>query len=315
MMTRPPAGIASRALIARLRRTSSSWCGSTKAGQRSPARAVITSTVPPNERRSRSWVPATSSFKSTGFGARCCLREKASSCSLSLAPCRADRAAACTSFSSGSSGRRISSSSRLPRIAASKLLKSCASPETSWPMASIFSGGRLGGRFVKRACRRPLPGAAGRVLFLHRIAQLVEPRSDLFDRGFGLCFEADQLVPRLAVHPDQLVELQLDRLGVAPLRVLDHEDHDKRDDRRGRVDDQLPAVRPAVEGTRSKPQPDEDDGRKSRARSRHLLLAPARKAGKRPGGLNRRRVVTHVDLGEICLSLNDRAVAEFGGSS
>ena len=28
-----------------------------------------------------------------------------------------------------------------------------------------------------------------------------------------------------------------------------------------------------------------------------------------------RRVVTHVDLGEICLSLNDRAVAEFGGSS
>src|SRR4051794_39382331 len=48
--------------------------------------------------------------------------------------------------------------------------------------------------------------------------QLGERGFDLLNGGFGLGFEADQLVARLAVHPDQLVELELNRLGIAPLR-------------------------------------------------------------------------------------------------
>src|SRR6267154_5969611 len=87
----------------------------------------------------------------------------------------------------------------------------------------------------------------------------------------------------------------------APLRVLDHEDHDQRDDRRGSVDDQLPVARPAIEGTRNKPQPDEDQRDYGRAGTRHLLLAPAGKARERPRlilRLRQRRVVNHGEIPE-----------------
>ena len=50
-----------------------------------------------------------------------------------------------------------------------------------------------------------------------------------------------------SIDADQLVELELDRLGVAVLRVLDQEHHQERDDRRAGVDDQLPGVAEAEE--------------------------------------------------------------------
>src|SRR5204862_517438 len=83
---------------------------------------------------------------------------------------------------------------------------------------------------------------------------------------------ADQLVPRLAVDPDQLVKLQLDGLRVAPLRVLDQKDHDQCDDRGSCVDDQLPGVRPAVKRTRDKPQNNKRDRRDRCAGPRYLLF-------------------------------------------
>src|SRR4029078_12551304 len=41
---------------------------------------------------------------------------------------------------------------------------------------------------------------------------------------------------------DELIELQVDRLGVAILRVLNEKDHQERHDRRACVDDELPCI-------------------------------------------------------------------------
>lgn len=57
--------------------------------------------------------------------------------------------------------------------------------------------------------------------------------------------------------PNKFVELYLDCLGVASLGVLDQEDHQKCDDRRTRVDDQLPCV--AKVKYRSGDNPGHDD--------------------------------------------------------
>ena len=57
---------------------------------------------------------------------------------------------------------------------------------------------------------------------------------------------------------DQLIQLQVHGFGVAILRVLDQEHHQKGDDRRAGVDDQLPLVGVAEDGTRY--GPDRHDG-------------------------------------------------------
>ncbi len=44
---------------------------------------------------------------------------------------------------------------------------------------------------------------------------------------------------------DQFIQLQVDRLHVAVLRVLDQEHHEKRNDGGSGVDDQLPGIRVA----------------------------------------------------------------------
>src|SRR5688572_12874584 len=54
--------------------------------------------------------------------------------------------------------------------------------------------------------------------------------------------QVEQRVVRALGGADQLVELELDRLGVAVLRVLDQEHHQEGDDRGGGVDDQLPGI-------------------------------------------------------------------------
>lgn len=58
---------------------------------------------------------------------------------------------------------------------------------------------------------------------------------------------------------DQLIQLYLDCCAVAILRVLDQEHHQKRYDRRAGVDDQLPRVRKAEQGTADRPYDDDAD--------------------------------------------------------
>ena len=65
---------------------------------------------------------------------------------------------------------------------------------------------------------------------------------------------------------DQLVELDLNSLGVPVLRVLDQEDHQERDDGRSRVDDELPGIAESEE--RSGDDPDQDNGDGQREGSR-----------------------------------------------
>src|SRR5437870_9998173 len=56
---------------------------------------------------------------------------------------------------------------------------------------------------------------------------------------------------------DELVELELDRLGVAILCILNKKHHQEGDDGRGGVDDQLPSVTELED--RSGDDPDRDD--------------------------------------------------------
>jgi hypothetical protein len=56
---------------------------------------------------------------------------------------------------------------------------------------------------------------------------------------------------------NQLVELELDRSAFAILGVLDEENHEEGDDRRGCVDDELPRVTECE--NRPTDDPDEDD--------------------------------------------------------
>src|ERR1044072_7982587 len=54
--------------------------------------------------------------------------------------------------------------------------------------------------------------------------------------------EIEQRVVRALGRADQLVELDLHRLGVAVLRVLDEEHHEEGDDRGRSVDYELPGI-------------------------------------------------------------------------
>ena len=96
----------------------------------------------PSALSSTSTKPCTQSLTSTVLGASLVLRAKASSWPVSFAP----RDAACCAFSmcrcARSSSIRLAASSRLPPITCNRLLKSCARPAVSCPMASIFCAWR-----------------------------------------------------------------------------------------------------------------------------------------------------------------------------
>ena len=95
------------------------------------------------------------------------------------------------------------------------------------------------------------------------VVQLVLP-AELEEAGFdalqvvGLqLLEIEQRVPRALGHADQLVELDLQRVGVAVLGVLDQEHHQEGDDGRAGVDDELPGVAEAEDRPADRPQHDE----------------------------------------------------------
>ena len=80
--------------------------------------------------------------------------------------------------------------------------------------------------------------------------------------GLGRLFGRDELVAGPAHRSDHLVELEVERPVVAVGAGLDEKHHPERDDRRARVDHQLPRIgkvehRPAH-------QPDEDDQHRKR---------------------------------------------------
>ena len=84
--------------------------------------------------------------------------------------------------------------------------------------------------------------------------------------------EVEELVVRALHRSDQLVELELHGGAVPVLCVLDEEDHQEGDDRRRRVDDELPGRTEVEDRTGDEPADDEREGRHERDR----MPAPAR---------------------------------------
>src|SRR5206468_2385897 len=82
------------------------------------------------------------------------------------------------------------------------------------------------------------------------------------------------------IHPDQLVELQLERLSIPILRALDHEDHQKRHDRGTGIDDELPGIRPAEQRACCAPKDDAQARHRECDGMTELTLGPAREAVK-----------------------------------
>ena len=139
----PPSGIASRALMARLRMLFSSWFWSHSVGHRSAdqreleldALAHASGAAGPPWTRS-------GGLARSGLGSSGCRREKASRRWVSAAARLADVTApiddSAGSRSSRPSASRFCARSSDPTMPCSRLLKSWAMPPVSWPTASIF---------------------------------------------------------------------------------------------------------------------------------------------------------------------------------
>ena len=139
MVSVPPSGMASRALTPRLAMTCSIWPGSAitkpSAGSRSSPREIRS----PTTRRSMPPISCTMVLRFTSRGCMTCFRLYARSWRTSPAARCAARPISWISSRRGSAMPvSDSSSSVLPRIAVSRLLKSCAIPPASCPTASIF---------------------------------------------------------------------------------------------------------------------------------------------------------------------------------
>src|SRR3546814_9667411 len=79
--------------------------------------------------------------------------------------------------------------------------------------------------------------------------------------------DADKRTARFPDRPQQFVELGLHRRAVTILRILDQKDHEKGDDRGGRIDDQLPRIRIAENRAAKSPSDNQehrhDEGQRS----------------------------------------------------
>ena len=132
--------MASRALAARLMIAFSSPETSAKVRHRPPASTVSMMMSSRSVRRSMSSMSASSRFTLTLSGDRDCWRANARSLRVRVAArstlCRPPSMSSCTWVSPRSSRRAMRR--RLLITTASMLLKSCAMPPVSWPMASSF---------------------------------------------------------------------------------------------------------------------------------------------------------------------------------
>jgi hypothetical protein len=80
-----------------------------------------------------------------------------------------------------------------------------------------------------------------------------------------------QVRPGGAHGPDEFIKFEMHRFGIAVLRVLNQKDHKKRDDRRGSVDHELPRIGVMENWSNARPQDDEEQPGKERARSSHQV--------------------------------------------
>ena len=137
----PPSGIASRALMHRFSTAFSSWFGSTNVGHKPLAPTTSTSTAGPDRAPDKFLKAAEKAIDVGRLGIERLPSRKREQAMGQR--CRTfDCALAASKYRSSSAVRpcaiRICIISRLPLMPVSRLLKSCARPPVSWPTASIF---------------------------------------------------------------------------------------------------------------------------------------------------------------------------------
>ena len=84
---------------------------------------------------------------------------------------------------------------------------------------------------------------------------------DPIEFPFREFFNVEQGVVRLAVRPDQFVQLELQCLGVAVLGILDEEHHQKGDDGGGSIDYELPGITESKERASHCPAGDKSEAK------------------------------------------------------
>lgn len=87
-------------------------------------------------------------------------------------------------------------------------------------------------------------------------------------------FEADQAVTRSVHTPEQLVQLEVDRLGIAVLGILDKKYHQESDNGSGRIYDELPRIRIMKKGPGKNPCQNEERGQNKSPGRAHSQGAP-----------------------------------------
>src|SRR5439155_11578131 len=80
----------------------------------------------------------------------------------------------------------------------------------------------------------------------------------------GEIFKIDKLISCALQCADHLIKFEMHRFGVTVLRVLNQKDHQKRNDRRGGVDDQLPRIGKMKSGASYEPDKNDKHGSSKR---------------------------------------------------
>lgn len=98
-----------------------------------------------------------------------------------------------------------------------------------------------------------MPRVGVPIELLHEIRVFAMQSSDVL---FRQVFNVDHAIAGTFLRRQQLIELQLNCQRLFVLRALDQKDHQKRDNRRGGVDHQLPGLGVANKGTGECPDDD-----------------------------------------------------------
>jgi hypothetical protein len=111
-----------------------------------------------------------------------------------------------------------------------------------------------------------LPSATRERFALHGLSDVDDTVAECFELTLQTveCFVAHRLEPkkriaRMLVGANELVEFEMHGVGIAVLRVLDEEHHEKSHDGSSGIDDELPRVREVKERPRRGPEEDDHE--------------------------------------------------------
>src|SRR6185436_5807112 len=104
-----------------------------------------------------------------------------------------------------------------------------------------------------------------------RISEFCEFLLQEFELFVLHVLDINEHVARRVYRADELVELEVDGVRVAVLRVLDEEDHEEGEDRRPGIDDELPVLGEAEKRPGNRPSYDSNVGKSKSLRRADLF--------------------------------------------